>query len=231
MEGPPEVRGHGLLEVVDLHGLDGSHCDDAGVVDEDVDRTQALAHRVDQRLHLIADRDVADGGQHPGAPPLQVGAGSADRGGVAPADGHARPRSRELARQNEPQASGPASNQHRPVLNVVRASAMREEVRRRDRDSTYQQRHPGSSRCWCSHAARTSTPVSNLSAILSSGAIRQAVVRTTLRRHFCDLSVTGFSSRSESPKSRHRIVPSQAFPQRCTQSLVSEQGPCRRSHR
>jgi hypothetical protein len=69
VERSPEVHRHRLFEIGGRHVLDRSHLDDAGVVDEDVDRSESRGRLVNQPLRVAAlayiapdDVQVASGG-------------------------------------------------------------------------------------------------------------------------------------------------------------------------
>ena len=78
IDGPPEIRGHGALDVVQRHGLHGPDLDDPGVVDQDVHAPVTLDREVDEVPALLAVGDVGGHGQDVAGP----GVGHLDLGGV-----------------------------------------------------------------------------------------------------------------------------------------------------
>ena len=63
---PREVRGHGVLEVVEGHGFHRADQQDPGVIDEDIDASMPIDGEVDQVLTLLGFSDV--GGHRQDAP-------------------------------------------------------------------------------------------------------------------------------------------------------------------
>ncbi len=58
VEGSEEVDLHGALEDLEGLGFDGAYVDDGGVVDEDVDATEALDGFIDEALRFFGLGEV-----------------------------------------------------------------------------------------------------------------------------------------------------------------------------
>jgi hypothetical protein len=107
----PEVHRHRVLEIDGVHGLDGTHLDDAGVVDQDVQPPEAAYGGGHHVFDLLAVGDVADLGKHLGAPVLQVQARAVQLRRVPRADGDAAALLGQLARQQHAQPARAARDQ------------------------------------------------------------------------------------------------------------------------
>src|SRR5262249_14630179 len=64
VERSPEIGLHGQAEVLDAHGVNGTYRDDAGIVDERVDRTQLTGRARDEAFDLVLTGHVTNHREH-----------------------------------------------------------------------------------------------------------------------------------------------------------------------
>src|ERR1043166_2263290 len=101
---------HRLLKISVRQMVEGTDGDDAGVVDEHVDAAEGVDAFVDGALSLRRRRQVGRHGYSRDAAALEISFCPGELLLVAGGNHHARTQAAELAREQQPQAAGTASD-------------------------------------------------------------------------------------------------------------------------
>jgi hypothetical protein len=104
------MQAHGAIEILELHMLDWTDFNDAGVVNQDVDLAEAIDGLTDGRLNLPGIEQITLNGNHPTATSRQISF-CADQFLIVPRkERHFAASSTNLSRQHQTEATRSAGD-------------------------------------------------------------------------------------------------------------------------
>src|SRR5436309_2743847 len=118
---PPEMDVHRVLEISDVHVLERPHLNDAGVVDQDIDRAGARDDLLHELLGLVAVTDVARYDVDVDAARDEVLARALELGAVARGNRHPGALTPELAGDQQSESARSARDEHGAAAKVYGA--------------------------------------------------------------------------------------------------------------